>query len=183
MKKVHLGSMFTAMAAALMLAVVTGPGTAAAQTAEQDRKALEALYNATDGANWTDSTNWLSDESVGEWHGVTANADGRVTDLLLSDNNLAGAIPPELGDLDGLKRVDLYDNSLTGKIPEELGKLTNLKALNLSGNDLSGPIPEELGNLANLDELHLASNSLSGEIPDELGNLTRPGTYTSPATA
>ena len=87
-----------------MLAVVTGPGTAAAQTAGSDRNALEALYNATDGASWTDSTNWLSDELIGNWHGVTANAYGRVTDLLLADNNLAGALPPELGDLVGLRR-------------------------------------------------------------------------------
>ena len=27
-----------------------------------DRAALVALYNATDGANWTINTNWLSNE-------------------------------------------------------------------------------------------------------------------------
>ena len=36
-----------------------------------DRDALEALYNATDGPNWTNNSNWLSDRPIGEWHGVT----------------------------------------------------------------------------------------------------------------
>ena len=62
MKKAHLGSMFVALAAALVLSVTTGTETASAQSAEQDRKALEAPYNATGGASWSDSTNWLSDE-------------------------------------------------------------------------------------------------------------------------
>lgn len=173
MKKAHLGSMFAALATALALAVMAGAETAAAQSADQDRKALEALYNATGGASWTDGTGWLSDRPVGEWHGVTTDDEGRVTGLRLAGNNLAGPIPPALGDLDALQRLDLYDNSLTGEIPAELGKLADLEALNLSGNDLSGPIPAELGNLTNMDELHLSNNGLTGEIPAELGNLTR----------
>ena len=35
-----------------------------------DRVALEALYRATGGDDWTDNTNWLSDEPLGEWYGV-----------------------------------------------------------------------------------------------------------------
>ena len=38
-----------------------------------------ALYNATGGANWTDSTNWLNEKPIGEWHGVTTDDDGSVT--------------------------------------------------------------------------------------------------------
>ena len=44
-----------------------------------DKAALTALYNATDGANWTTSTNWTSDMALSAWHGVTTNTDGRVT--------------------------------------------------------------------------------------------------------
>ena len=43
-----------------------------------DRGVLIALYNATDGANWTDKTNWNSDKPIGEWYGVTTDDDGRV---------------------------------------------------------------------------------------------------------
>ena len=39
-------------------------------SAAADRAALVALYNATDGPNWTHSTNWLSDAPIGEWHGI-----------------------------------------------------------------------------------------------------------------
>ena len=37
--------------------------------AATDRAALVALYHATDGANWGDNTNWLSDAPLGEWSG------------------------------------------------------------------------------------------------------------------
>ena len=36
-----------------------------------DRDALIAFYNATDGPNWTDNTNWCSDEPLDTWYGVT----------------------------------------------------------------------------------------------------------------
>ena len=60
-----------------------------------DRVALAALYNATDGPNWTHNDGWLTDAPLGEWHGVTVS-DGRVVGLSLVRNNLTGAIPPEL---------------------------------------------------------------------------------------
>ena len=56
---------------------------------------MVALYNATDGANWNRNDNWLSDEPLGEWYGVTTEA-GRVTELILSQNQLRGEVPPEL---------------------------------------------------------------------------------------
>ena len=64
-----------------------------------DRAALVALYNATDGANWRNNGNWLSNAPMGEWHGVTTNSDGRGTHLDLPYNQLTGGIPAELGSL------------------------------------------------------------------------------------
>ena len=60
-------------------------------TVETDRAALMALYNSTDGANWTDNTNWGSTEPLGTWFGVTTNTDGRVTDGRVSNLYLPGA--------------------------------------------------------------------------------------------
>ena len=140
---------------------------------ETDRAALVALYNATDGENWLDRTNWLSDAPTGEWSGVTTNANGRITGLGLDNNQLSGEIPSELGNLTNLEYLSLYDNQLTGEIPAELGNLTNLEGLSLSSNQLTGEIPAELGNLTNLEEvLNLNNNQLTGSIPAELGNLT-----------
>ena len=74
---------------------------------EPDRAALVALYEATDGANWSNSTNWLTDRSIGEWYGVTTDGDGRVTSLELTENQLSGPIPAELGSLSDLTVLNL----------------------------------------------------------------------------
>ena len=42
---------------------------------------------------------------------------------------MTGEIPPELGGLSNLQRLDLHDNQLTGEIPPELGGLSNLTGL------------------------------------------------------
>ena len=139
-----------------------------------EKTALIALYNATDGASWTNKTNWGSDDKpVGEWHGVTTDANGSVTALDLHDNGLSGAIPAALGNLGNLTRLDLYDNELSGAIPAALGNLGNLTRLDLYDNELSGAIPAALGNLGNLTRLDLAVNQLSGSIPAELGDLSK----------
>ena len=154
----------------LLAAMIFVPSVAQAQT-DAERAALVALYDATDGDNWTDNTNWKSQEPVGTWHGVTVE-NGAVTGLDLSDNNLTGEIPSAIGDLTNLEWLILKNNSLSGAIPTEIGNLTNLDQLHLENNSLSGAIPTEIGNLTSLDQLGLGSNLLSGSIPSEIGNLT-----------
>ena len=136
-----------------------------------DRAALEALYDATGGAGWTYSTNWKTPAPLDDWHGVTADADDRVTGLELAFNGLAGPIPVELGSLADLRVLDLGFNDLAGPIPSELGRLVDLQVLTLGVNGLTGPIPSELGRLVDLRVLHLARNELTGPIPVELANL------------
>ena len=150
---------------------VSGSSCAPMDSAE-DRAVLVELYNATDGANWTNNTNWLSDRPIREWHGVINDADGRVSELLLGRNEMAGEIPTELGNLSSLQWLWLNNNQLTGEIPTALGNLSNLTRLYLNDNQLTGEIPAELGDLSNLQFLRLSSNQLTGEIPAELGNLT-----------
>ncbi len=154
------------LTAALLLIL----SAAGAKAQNQDRAALVALYEATDGANWTDNTNWLSDKPLGEWKGVSVRG-GRVIDLQLPSNNLTGPVPPELGQLEKLESLVLYVNDLTGSIPPELGQLENLKGLHLYSNNLTGSIPPELGQLENLRSLRLSPNNLTGPVPPELGQL------------
>ncbi|MBL7850121.1 MAG: VCBS repeat-containing protein [Cyclobacteriaceae bacterium] len=134
------------------------------------RNALIALYNATDGANWTDNTGWLSaDEST--WYGVSVTGCD-ITGIALDGNNLVGTIPPELGDLTALETLEMGVNQLSGGIPPELGNLANLIDLNLAVNQLTGSVPMELANLSNLQALALSNNQLSGNLPIELQNLS-----------
>ena len=147
------------------LPVITSPPT--------DREILVALYWATDGENWLVNTNWLSDAPIGEWHGITADQYGHVIELHLIRNELSGEIPPGLGNLVNLERLDLSLNNLSGDIPPESGNLVNLMRLDLSYNQLHGEILPESGNLVNLRRLDLSYNQLHGEIPPELGNLVK----------
>ena len=93
---------------------------AASGSAETDREALVAIYNATDGENWNRSDNWLSDAPLDEWEGVTTDDEGRVTKLEVKGNQLTGEIPAELGDLANLTELWLASNQLTGCIPAGL---------------------------------------------------------------
>ncbi|MDE2929001.1 MAG: hypothetical protein OXT71_21655, partial [Acidobacteriota bacterium] len=136
------------------------------------RDVLTALYESTGGPDWFDSSNWGTRRPLGEWHGVTVDDDGRVTELDLYRNGLTGPIPPGLGDLTGLRALNLGWNGLTGPIPPEIGDLTRLTELRFEGNDLTGPIPPEVGNLTSLEILNFGQNDLTGPIPPGLGDLT-----------
>ncbi len=150
--------------------VILNPKSNAQAVNETDSLALVALYNSTDGANWTDNTNWLTGP-VSTWYRITVSGD-RVTQVTLSTNALSGTLPSELGNLTNLTSLKLYENQLSGTIPSELGNLTNLDHLYLFSNQLSGSIPSELGDLTDLTDLRLNGNQLSSSIPFEMGNLT-----------
>jgi Leucine-rich repeat (LRR) protein len=149
---------------------------------EVQREALIALYNSTDGDNWTgipEEKKWKQGgeftEDIGNWFGVYVNAAGLVTSITLSNVGLSGPLPPEIGNLSTLTTLYLYNNQLSGQIPAEIGNLTALKTLLLSVNQLSGSIPAEIGNLSSLTSLTLSGNQLSGEVPSEIGNLSSLG--------
>lgn len=141
------------------------------QVEEQDSLALVALYNATDGPNWTNNMNWLTGR-VSTWYGISVIGT-RVTGLSLFENGLSGSIPLDIFNLSSLEFLSLDYNQLTGSIPPEISNLTELTALSLAGNQLSDSIPPEIGNLSKLSVvLDLSVNQLSGSIPPEIGNLS-----------
>ncbi len=140
---------------------------------DSDREVLRDFYDATGGDSWTNSANWLSDRPLSEWHGVTLDGEGRVTAIVLDENNLTGSLPAELGKLDSLTRLALNRNGLSGAIPPELGGLSNLSIIGLARNSLSGDLPTELGNLGGLTRLSLHDNTgLTGALPDGFVNIT-----------
>ncbi|WP_419943305.1 Ig-like domain-containing protein [Candidatus Palauibacter sp.] len=151
--------------------------------ADADRLVLTTLYAVTDGPGWINDENWLTDLPIGDWRGVSVDADGRVTGLDLEANNLIGVIPPLLGRLTRLRELTLIRNSLAGAIPSELGSLPNLEVLGLAINRLTDSLPPELGKLSKLRELLVYRNSLTGGIPGQfvdLGRLEKLVAYSNP---
>ena len=113
-------------------AAVPSPTPFIAGSPQTDRAALIDIYNALGGDNWTTSPhNWLSPIVLEEWQGVYTDFEsGRVVHLDLRFFNLDGEVPPELGDLLALRKLQINSmNSsgfLYGAIPPELGNLVNM---------------------------------------------------------
>lgn len=168
-----------------------------AQTLEDDRLALVAVYNSTEGATWANSSGWAVPGNAGDnpcgWFGVTCNSGGtRVVGLNLSNNNMLGTLPAEIGNLTALETLNLnqlwsWDENyprfgIGGNLPSQLGSLVNLIHLDLGTNLFTGTIPASLGSLSQLEYLDLSHTPmdgpfdpfgrLNGSLPAELGNLT-----------
>lgn len=140
-----------------------------------DYEALSSLFYATNGLDWTNQEGWrdgMQDpyNDPCEWVGVTC-AEGRVTSLVLSSNNLDGQIPAEIGELDKLKFLLFTDNNLSGSIPDAIGELPELQSFSIFGNNISGEIPTSLGQLSKLKTLIFAKNNLTESIPASLGDI------------
>ncbi len=146
-----------------------------------DYNTLVALYNSTNGDNWTNKTNWLdTTKPISSWYGVI-ETDGKVSQLSLDYNNLTGNIPSEIGDFTNLENLYLVGNDLTGEIPEQIWTLTNIKNLWLGIQSskqltLNNRIPSTISDLQNLVWLNLTNVEINQALPQELfdlPNLTR----------
>ncbi|OWM84644.1 hypothetical protein CDL15_Pgr027431 [Punica granatum] len=117
--------------------------------------------------------NWSSSDSTPcFWTGVSCSESlDRVVSLSLPNRKLAGSLPPQLGNLSGLRHLNLRKNEFGGGLPPELFRIKRLQSLVLSENSLSGLVPSEIGNLGSMKSLDLSRNRFSGSIPSELGNL------------
>ena len=183
-RRAHLFTMFLVVLLPVLLCLA--PGARAQDDIATDKAALVALYNATEGANWTTNTNWSSEESLSSWHGVTTNSDGRVTALALNDNGLDGTLPTALGDLSELEQLDLQDNDLSGALPSELANLTNLTSLLLTeSRALTGPLPDGLRELSDLETVSIDRTELCAPDGDAfqtwLSTITFSGLICPPA--
>jgi hypothetical protein len=104
--------------------------------------ALKAMYYSLDGANWTkkwDLSKPLSE--VAAWPGVTADANGLVTKIDLSNNGLKGTLPAEIGNLTLLQDINLSGNNITGGIPKEVKGLDLLQKFYIDGNQMNDSVP------------------------------------------
>jgi len=115
--------------------------------------------------------------------------------LDLSENNIIGSIPRDIGQLKKLVTLYIQSNRLSGNIPYSLGQLQNLRNLdvnqnylegviadirlpkslvylNLTNNHITGSLPQDIDHrLPNLTRLLLGNNLISGSIPNSLCKL------------
>lgn len=159
---------------------------------QSERDALIAIYEAANGKNWHNKTNWCkANVPVSNWYGVTVAADyvftyggkilrvmGHVTELNLRHNNIYcskddsnGFISPRIKDLTKLRALRLEYNFIQGHIPDELYELKELERLYLQFNQLEGGINTKIGQLTKLRWVQLDHNHLSGAIPSSFANL------------
>jgi hypothetical protein len=161
-----------------LLIIVFSNQKVTAQVTQTEFDALKTLYKSTNGGNWTDNTGWdttlTASDVTSSWYGLTVSG-GHVTRVELPGNNLAGEIPPEIGNLNELQYLVLSgtQNQLTGHIPQSIGNLNKLVYFYAWGNSLEGPLPDEIGNLTNLKVIDLASNKFEGKVPDSFINLEK----------
>lgn len=107
------------------------------------------------------------------WYGVECNeTTNYVTGLDIASVNLNGTIPPAITKLKHLQHLRLHElPNLAGEIPPEIGQLPLLTYLVISWTNISGPVPHFLSKLKNLRYLVLSFNRLSGLIPPFLPTL------------
>jgi hypothetical protein len=148
----------------ILLALVTTAVQADIPVGEQT--ALHNLYASTNGASWTNNTNWRNGAGTEcTWFGVTCDAGGTtVTGINLSINKLTGTLPARLlNTLPNLVTFYVAGNQLTGAIPA-LTDLTNLQTFHVDFNQLTGTIPALTG-LTNLQIFYVNNNRLTGNVP------------------
>lgn len=121
---------------------------------ELDSVSLIVFYNKTDGANWTQSTNWLTG-SLDTWYGVTMT-NNRVDSLKLQGNNIRGVIPPQLGYVDEATYLSLAENILKDTVPSTFEDFNQLITLELHANELN-EIPD-ISTVSTIENVTLDSN-------------------------
>ncbi len=152
-----------------------------------ERNALIAFYNAMNGPNWTNNTNWCSDRPVSEWYGINFgpgfnwSEEKKVKGLYLLNNNLSGTLPPEMADLTELTYLQIKEESGNLINYEQVCSITSLETLIMGIGDFFLPdtdeyyahyisIPGNIGNLQNLSFLEISG--VKGTIPESLFNLS-----------
>jgi hypothetical protein len=150
-----------------------------------ERYIAALLFFATDGHNWKNQLQFLSQKPVCEWNefakvasssdsmmqGIRCNDDGQIIRVDLPYNNLAGALPWELAGLESLQFFSAPRNIIKGQLPKQLGLLADLQAIDLTNNRISGSIPTEFGWTGHLRQIKLRLNNLLGSLPTTLGRL------------
>ena len=136
---------------------------------QSDRDALVALHKTLGGPNWA---NWLSDAHIGNWGGVTIDADGRLTRLWLwfDSFEVSSELSLDLGSFPNLWELIIERSDSLTEL--ELVNSPNLADLTIKGNNSLNRL--KLGSFPNLVDLNLSENdALSGLELDSHPSLVK----------
>lgn len=124
-------------------------------------EALADFYQSTQGSQWNNNTNWLSDKPFEQWYGLNQETSG----------------------LDYVQTMELSYNNLKGTIPESFMEIMNTASyINISQNSLTGTIPDAVKNHHKWNSLGWLivpqQQHLGGGLDLENSNLYMPSTST-----
>ena len=164
---------------AILFSSLNSNGQIANQT---DSLNLTQIYIQTQGSNW--SQNWDLTQPVSTWAGVQMDANGNVTHINLSNNNLNGSLSslsfPHLIELDAssnqltgiipdlinspaIKHLDLSNNQLQSELTGFL-TASQIEYVDVSNNEIAGVVPS-IDHLSQLKTLNISNNMMQGTIP------------------
>ncbi|QSB27668.1 hypothetical protein [Flavobacterium sp. CLA17] len=153
----------------------------------QEKAALVALYNSTNGSAWKNTisnqgawpindpnsvvTHWNERTNTG-WYGVDEISDeGRITRLNLNSNNLTGYLP-NLNALTELRTVSIMYNKIEGGNIDAFSESTKLSHLYISNCNFDGNL-QSLIKLTDLQIFRAPSNNISGTFPEDFYKLSK----------
>ncbi|XLR62782.1 uncharacterized protein [Arachis hypogaea] len=148
----------------------------------QSQVALSSWKNGTSPCRWTgiqcDRSNSVTAINLenyllkGTLHALDFSSLPNLLTFNIYNNFFHGTIPPQIGNMSKINRLNFSLNPFDGSIPQEMWTLRNIRWLDLSFcNYLTGPIPSSIANLTNLSYLDLGGNNLSCSIPPTIGKL------------
>lgn len=118
------------------------------------REYLVKLYHDTDGDNWRNNTNWLSDLPITQWYGVQQDWFGKdIYKIKLSQNGLKGKI-----DLQGCTYLASIDCSNNKLVALDVAYCINLDGISCEDNLL---VSINVSNCTNLQSLYCYRNKLT----------------------
>ena len=131
---------------------------------------------------WTKTDGWMSGTGYCSWHGIECvpndndekqyDANAPLISIQLPNNNIEGALPPDLKALSNLQSLGLQHNKMSGKIVIPNLPTEELRNLALQHNSFVGSLSSDIGSMSNLHELYVGHNQLTGTIPSTLNKLT-----------
>lgn len=129
------------------------------------RQILLKFKSALQNSNSEVFNTWDEENSVCNFTGIVCDSDNLVTEINLSQRQLAGTLPfDSICSLKSLEKISLGTNNLYGTISAHISNCTSLQYLDLGNNSFSGEVPD-LSSLTQLKFLNLNLSGFSGSFP------------------